>query len=121
MISPLFPTLNADGKVKSLLGGDKIRVYPFGQQSSPIQYPYIVWQVISGSPENFLGTRPDIDSYSIQVDIYSLSLANCIDCATAVRDAIEGNAYITRWGTQEIETETKAYRLSFDVDWYEKR
>ena len=36
-------------------------------------------------------------------------------------DAIEGKAYITRWGEQSRDPETMRYRYSFDVDWITTR
>ncbi|EIV5802779.1 hypothetical protein L9F69_005435 [Klebsiella pneumoniae] len=41
--------------------------------------------------------------------------------ARALRDAIEGKAYITRWGEQSRDPETMRYRYSFDVDWITTR
>jgi hypothetical protein len=44
-----------------------------------------------------------------------------IAVARALRDAIEGKAYITRWGEQSRDPETMRYRYSFDVDWITTR
>ncbi|MBC5035811.1 hypothetical protein [Klebsiella variicola] len=41
--------------------------------------------------------------------------------ARVLRDAIEGKAYITRWGEQSRDPETMRYRYSFDVDWITTR
>jgi len=98
-----------------------MRLYPFGEHYDNITYPYVVWQNIGGSPENFLGNRPDIDSFSIQVDVYADTATSAISVAKAVRDVVEGHAYITRWGSQEMDSETRKYRYSFDIDWYVKR
>lgn len=117
MIAPIFSVCAASPAVNSLIGGDTLRLYPFGLQDDNVTYPYAVWQNISGSPENYLAQRPDTDSFTLQVDAYGDTPDEVIAVAAALRDAIEPYAYITRWGSQEIDSETKRYRYSFDVDW----
>ena len=121
MIAPIFTVCAASAAVRSLLGGDPLRLYPFGLQDDVIIYPYAVWQNVTGSPENYLAQRPDADSFTLQVDAYADTAEEVIAVAAALRDAIEPHAYITRWGGQEIDPETKRYRYSFDVDWIVKR
>lgn len=121
MIAPIFAACAASQAVKNMLGANPVRFYPFGLQDDNIVYPYAVWQNIGGSPENYLSQRPDADRYSLQVDVYSDTAADVIAVARALRDAIEGKAYITRWGDQNRDPETKRYRYSFDVDWITTR
>ena len=84
-------------------------------------YPYVVWQNVNGAPENYLGQRPDADTWSLQVDAWADTPDEVIAVAAALRDAIEPHAHITRWGGQERSPETKRYRYSFDVNWIVKR
>ncbi|MGX1946180.1 tail completion protein gp17 [Raoultella ornithinolytica] len=121
MIAPIFTVCAASQAVKGLLGTNPVRLYPFGMQDDKIVYPYAVWQNIDGSPENYLNQRPDTDRYSLQIDVYGDTSADVIAVARALRDAIEGKAYITRWGEQSRDPETLRYRYSFDVDWITKR
>lgn len=121
MIAPIFPVCAASSEVISLIGGDHLRLYPFGQQDDDVFYPYAVWQNIGGSPENYLAQRPDADSFSLQVDVWADTPEQAIAVAKALRNAIEPHAYITRWGDQDRDTETKRYRYSFDVDWIVRR
>jgi len=117
MIAPIFPVCAASPVVNALLGGDRLRLYPFGLQDDDVTYPYAIWQNISGEPENYLGQRPDADAFSLQVDVYADTPDDAIAVAAALRDAIEPHAHITRWGDQARDSETKRYRYSFDVDW----
>ncbi|WP_277977386.1 DUF3168 domain-containing protein [Pantoea endophytica] len=117
MIAPIFPVCASSSAVNSLIGGERLRLYPFGLQDDGVIYPYAVWQNISGEPENYLNQRPDADSFSLQVDVYADTPDEAIDVAAALRDAIEPHAHITRWGAQSRDSETKRYRFSFDVDW----
>lgn len=117
MIAPIFKVCAASQAVIALIGSSPVRLYPFGLQDDNVVYPYVVWQNISGSPDNYLDKRPDADSYTLQVDVYADTVASATSVATALRDAIEPHAYITRWGGQSRDPETKRYRYSFDVDW----
>ncbi|HHJ4332942.1 TPA: DUF3168 domain-containing protein [Citrobacter freundii] len=121
MIAPIFIVCAASPPVVALLGGDTLRLYPFGQQDDNVVYPYVVWQNITGSPENYLAQRPDADFFTLQVDAYADTVDEVIAVATALRDAIEPHAHITRWGGQERDPETKRYRYSFDVGWIVNR
>jgi len=117
MIAPIFKACAASQAVTAVIGSNPVRLYPFGLQDDNVVYPYVVWQNISGSPENYLDKRPDADSYTLQVDVYADTVASAASVAAALRDAIEPHAYITRWGGQSRDPETKRYRYSFDVDW----
>lgn len=121
MIAPIFKVCSASQAVTTLIGSNPVRLFPFGLQDDNVEYPYVVWQNISGEPGNYLDRRPDVDSYTLQVDIYSDAVESAKAVAMALRDAIEPHAYITRWGAQSRDPETKRYRYSFDVDWIVKR
>lgn len=121
MIPPIFPVCAASQAVTLLLGSDPVRFYPFGVQNDNVIYPYAVWQNIDGDPENYLNQNPDIDQFSLQVDIYGNTDEEVIAVAKAIRDAIQRKANITRWGGQTRDPNTNRYRYSFDVDWFVKR
>lgn len=116
MIIPIYPVCRASESVRAVLG-DEPRIYPFGEQDDDIIYPYAVWQNIGGEPENYLAQRPDADRLSVQIDVYADTPTEASTVAEAIRNAIELKSYITRWGDQDRDTETKRYRYSFDVDW----
>ncbi|MDQ7880451.1 DUF3168 domain-containing protein [Atlantibacter hermannii] len=121
MIAPLFSVCASSPAVRALIGDSPVRLYPFGQQDDNVIYPYVVWQNVGGAPENYLGQRPDADTWALQVDAWADTPDEVIAVATALRDAIEPHAHITRWGGQERDPETMRYRYSFDVDWIVKR
>lgn len=121
MIPPIFPTVSASASVTSLIGADPVRFYPAGQAPQGELRPYCVWQVISGLPENYLGTRTDIDEINIQIDCYAETYSVVNEVATAVREAIETQSYITSLRGGERERETGLYRYSFDVAWFVER
>lgn len=121
MIAPIFSVCAASQEVRDLLGSDPVRLYPFGKQDDVIVYPYAVWQNIDGEPENYINQNPDIDRFSIQVDVYGDTDDDVIAVARALRDAIQRKAYITRWNGQSRDDATMKYRYSFDVDWLVNR
>lgn len=118
MTPPIVQACLNSPAVTALLGvGAAMRLYSFGEAEQGVAKPYAVWQVISGSPENYLAGRPDLDSITLQVDVYATTGDSARAVRDAIRDAIELDAYITRWGDEGRDTETKNYRASFDVDW----
>lgn len=98
MIAPIFSVCASSPEVTDLLGSNPVRIYPFGIQDDNVVYPYVVWQNITGSPENYIAQRPDADFFTLQVDAYADTVDEVIAVATALRDAIEPHAHITRWG-----------------------
>jgi hypothetical protein len=121
MYPPIFQVAAAAQAVTALIGASPVRLYPFGEAPQDETRPYAVWQTIGGSPENFLGNLPDLDSYSLQVDVYATTATASRNVAKALRDAIEPRAHITRWGGESREADTKLYRVSFDVEWFVPR
>lgn len=100
-----------------MLGSSPTRLFPFGEAPEGVEKPYAVWQVVSGAPENYLSGRPDMDGMTLQVDVYGQTGSSARQAAYAIRDAVELVSYLTRWSGESRDTETKNYRVSFDIDW----
>lgn len=121
MYPPVFETVSADSDVQSNLGTSPCRFYLYGEAPPQVEKPYAVWQFITGLPQNYINQVPDIDSMSLQIDIYASTAAEARDVAQALRDAIEPSAHITSWRGESRDEETRNYRYSFDVDWIVSR
>lgn len=121
MIAPIFEICSASTEVTDLIGTDPVRLFPFGEAPANVERPYVVWQNAGGSPENYLGTLPDSDSYSVQVDVYGVDGADVLAVAKAIRDTVEPVAYITSWGINNRDFDTDLYRYSFTVDFMVNR
>jgi hypothetical protein len=123
MHPPLYAVCAADTSVQDLLTGPDglLRLYPFGEARQQEIYPYAVWSVVGGQPENYLGDRPNVDSASTQVDVYARSWSSAREVYAALRDAIEGAAYVSAFNGEMRDPETKSYRVSFTVDWITNR
>lgn len=121
MYPPIFPVVAASSAVKALIGSNPVRFYQFGLAPQNVAKPYAVWQRTSGAPENYLGQTPDVDSFTLMVDVYAGSADSARSVAAALRDAIEPAAHITSWLGESIDPDTKNNRFSFLVDWWVPR
>lgn len=122
MHPPIYAVCAADAGVKALLSdANGVRFYPFGQARSQAVYPYAVWQLTGGQPENYLGDRPDVDSYSTQVDVYAKNWASAREVAAALQAVIESVAYVTAYYGESVDPETKSSRVSFLAEWVTPR
>lgn len=119
---PIYSVCADDSVVQNLLASaEGLRIYPFGHAKQKTEYPYVVWQTIYGSPENYLANTPTLDTYGTQVDCYGKTWREVREVATAIRDALEPAAYITAWNGESVDPVTKSYRVSFNVDWITAR
>jgi len=125
MFAPIFQTVAASSAVTALLGTAPVRFWPFGDAPEPTQQgyalPYATWQTVSGIPENYINQVPDLDSYTLQVDVYASTGTSARAAAEALRNAIEPHAHIVAWRGESREKDTKLYRYSFDVNWLVQR
>lgn len=125
MNAPIYPTCAADTTCQVLLGDGEgnLRLWPFGQApiDPPPQLPYATYQNVGGAPQNNLSSRPDADQFSLQVNVWGATSSEVRAVSEAIRDAIELESHIVRWGSQVQDAETKAFGYDFDVDWFTHR
>lgn len=121
--APIFALANTSSAVKGLLktGNGPLRFYLFGEADQNTPKPYAVWQTVGGSPENYLGQVPDIDSWTVQVDAYANDAVSARNVATALINALEPAAHVTSYNGEYREIETRLYRFSFTVDFITPR
>lgn len=122
MLPPVFKTASTSAAVAALLNsGGVTRLFEWGEAPQGVARPYAVWQVVSGSPDNYITNRPDVDAYTIQFDAYAADGDGAEAVAIALRDAVEGVAHITSWRSHGRDSETADYRIGFDVRWIVQR
>ena len=122
MYPPIFATVNV-AAVQTVLksGTGPLRFWMFGQAPQNPVMPYAVWQFVGGLPENYLSDLPDVDSMTVQVDVYasqSQGPSVARNVSERLRDAIEPNAHIVSWRGESRDTTTNEWRVSFDCDWW---
>lgn len=124
--APIYAVCAADSGVRDALwwasaplamGGPHLKLYPFGEAPEGVTKPYAVWQLVTGSPENYLSGRPDMDGFTLQVDVYAITATSARSVTEAIAYAIELKANVVRWGGENKDVATKLYRSSFDIDW----
>lgn len=115
-----YPTLAADAGVLTALGTPP-RCYPFGEAPQGVALPYCVWQLIAGTPENYLSERPDMDSLRYQFDTYAVTAAQARSVANAVATALELLGHQVSHNPDERDAETRAYRVGFDFEFWATR
>ena len=124
MTAPIFELLNASDEVKAFLkSGNVLRVYEFGLAPDDPVKPYLVWQDISGTPQNHLDCPANTDHITIQIDIYTTDPAQLSLIKEAVRKALEfdNSCTVTSLRGNERESNTKLYRTGFDSNWFVDR
>jgi hypothetical protein len=118
MTPPIFDICSSDTSVQALLGnGPTLRLYPFGEALQKDRLPYAVWGVEGGTPENYLGQRPDADGVSLFLDVFGATAESAREVRDAIVAAIEADAHVVSWDGERREPGTKSYRISFTVDW----
>ncbi|UFP98551.1 DUF3168 domain-containing protein [Pseudomonas fitomaticsae] len=117
MTAPIFTVCAAAPAVTALLGTNPTRLYPHGEAPEGTAKPYAVWQVVSGSPINYVNGVPDTDRYGLQVDVYADTASTAASVVTTMRNAIAQHAYITGFGVDAKDKDTHNYRKGFDVAW----
>ena len=124
MTAPIFVLLEASDEVKSFLQtGNKLRAYEFGLAPDAPVKPYLVWQDISGIPQNHLDCPANTDHITIQIDIYTTDSLHLRTIREAVRKALEldNSCTVTDLRGNEREPVTKLYRTGFDSNWFVDR
>lgn len=125
MFPEIFPLATASAAVKSALGTNPTRFWPFASapQKGQAGYglPYAVWQFPYGTPENYLSNLPDIDNMAVQIDAYGDSASSVRAAAKALRDAVEPYGHVVSYNGEEREPETGLYRVGFTVELWQER
>lgn len=131
MFPPIFSIAAADSSVKAIFGagvtGDPVRFWAFGDgprapDGTPAHgNPYATWQIVTGSPENYLDKSPDIDGHGVQIDVYAASISAVREGAQALRDCLQEHGYVTSWNGEIRDFPTGLYRVSFTMGFLTER
>lgn len=117
MIPPLFPLLSG----VTSLGSSPKRFYPHGEATQATLKPYATWQMVTATPENYLGERPDIDGTLIQVDVWATTQSSASSVADDIRNAFEPYMHMTSFGNTEKDASTGLFRYRMDFSYWVPR
>ncbi|HEO1801283.1 TPA: DUF3168 domain-containing protein [Acinetobacter baumannii] len=116
---PIFKILNANSKIKALLGED-LKVYE-DVAPSGIEPPYAVWQTITALSENHLDSQAKLDHVMYQVIVYDTDVIRATAIRAAIRSVLGDHSYILNPMINGKETQTKLFSRGFDANWFVKR
>lgn len=97
------------------------RVGRHGQLSPTEKRPYVVWQVVSGQAYDNLSAAPGGDFTTLQIDCYHPTDAGVEQLAEAVRDALDAVLIVNRVAINNIDPDTKLYRIGLEADFIDQR
>lgn len=117
MIPPLFPLLSG----VTSLGTSPKRFYPHGQATQATAKPYATWQIVAGTPENYLGQLPDMDGVLVQVDVWADTQSSASAVADDIRNAFEPSMHMTSFGNTERDAATQLFRYRMDFSYWVPR
>lgn len=120
MHPPIYEVAKDNAGVRAIFGSAP-RLYLFGEAPERVARPYAVWQQAFGSPENYLGQAPDMDSFGTLVDVYADTAAAARAGGKALVEALQGRAYVTAWNGESRDPLTRDYRFGFTVEFMEPR
>ena len=122
MTPTVFAYVAASAQCRAVLGiPPKMRFYAFGEAAQGVGLPYAVWQMITGTPANYLGQLPDIDASRVQVDVYADTQSVTLSAATAVRDALEPHGYLVNFADRGRDPTTRNYGYMLDFEFHTDR
>lgn len=120
MYPPVFTLADASASVKAVLG-TPLRMYSFGTAPEGVAKPYAVWQSVTITPESHLGSIPNIDANSVQVDVYASTPASARAAAQALRDLYQATETVDALRELPREPDTGLYRYQLDVSFWTDR
>lgn len=120
MYPPVFTLADASSAVKAVLG-NPLRLYSFGTAPEGVARPYAVWQSVNISPESHLGSIPNIDANSVQIDVYGTTSASVRAGAQALRDLYQATETVDSLREFPREADTGLYRYQMDVSFWTDR
>jgi hypothetical protein len=122
MTPPIFSIVAAWPACTALLGTPpKMRFFEFGEADQGSAQPYAVWQLITGTPANYLGQLPDNDDTRIQVDVYASQPLVARALAIAIRDAIEPHAHMVNYAQRARDATTRNFGFLMDFEFFTPR
>lgn len=123
--APIFATLKAASAVTALVGTNPVRVFPMGEApqkgTTGFAVPYVVYQQITGSPENYIGDAPDSDDSLTQISVYADTVSSARAVSVAIRDAVQTKSYVESIREMGRDPDTNLCRVDLDVAWITRR
>lgn len=124
IVPRIFQIIKNNSACTNLLGTSPVRFYPAGVANKQAPTPYATYNVVVGSPQNYLDKPADMDQKATQIDIFGKDFNECDVTYAAIRAALEPVAnqiYINSFATPDRDSETGLYHARLEVDAWESR
>lgn len=130
MSDALFAIVSGNSGVTALLGTNPCRFYPGGDIPQKAAMPAACFMTIGGMPSNTFDAAAPADNQRIQIDAWAEDYDDAVDVLAAIRAAIEVQSVqtsnnvgiqIVSFNGTDYDSETKRYRVSFDVSVWTSR
>lgn len=116
MIPNLFNVLKNVTAVTNIFGTNPLKIYRWGEAPQKTVYPYAVYIGTGAAPQNTQDKPPQVDSVSVQIDVFAEKASDVEAGAVAIRDALEVNNHMISFSSPLRDNETKAFRIRMDFD-----
>lgn len=110
-IPPVYALLSGAAAVTTLVAD---RIHAQGYAGDSPQAPYITWQIVTGTPGNYVSGRPGTDDVRVQVDAWAKDPATAQAIGAAVAAALELAAQGVSF-FDDYDSDAALYR--FGSDW----
>ena len=97
------------------------RIFGAGHAGDSPNYPYITWQLLTGSPLNLIDEVPNCDKARVQINCWSRSETEVRLMSQAVRDVMDEAGYQVLLMGPERDPVTKSYRIQLDYSLWTSR
>lgn len=118
MRPPVFELLMGSPTIAQETDG---RIYAFGSAPQDVARPYVVWQILTGTPTSLLDGVPPDDQVSVQVDVYADTELSAESIFHAARDVMDTSGYVTSFGGAVRDDLTTRYRVRMDASLFVNR
>ena len=94
--------------------GTPVRIYPFGDAPPNVVRPYVVHQLVAGTPLNCIDEPPPMDDERIQFSVWGDADTQVAAAAKALRTQLQQYGYINSYSDAGRDPETKRYGIILD-------
>ncbi|MDQ8951943.1 DUF3168 domain-containing protein [Acinetobacter rudis] len=116
-VLPIFKMIRTNADLLKIFGD---RIY---DSEAPLETkaPYIVWQIVSGTPYRGIDCAGDTDNLMFQVMIYDTNQLKAMQLREQVRQVLENDCIINNSQINLKDPVTKLHGRGFDANWILER
>lgn len=117
MILPIYKMIQANADLFKALDS---RIY---DSEAPLETktPYVVWQIVAGTPYRGIDCAGDTDNVMFQVMIYDTNQLKAMQLREQVRQVLENDCIINNSQINLKDPDTKLHGRGFDANWILER